>query len=77
MPFSRDLPDSGNESSSLISPALAGRFFTTSATWEAYQKRHMLINTTFKELFEASKRSGYFQGRAKHLGLNFYLLHRN
>ena len=30
-----DLPDSGTEPASLMSPALAGRFFTTSATWEA------------------------------------------
>ena len=30
-----DLPDPGIELESLVSPALAGRFFTTSATWEA------------------------------------------
>ena len=30
-----DLPDPGMEPLSLMSPALAGRFFTTSATWEA------------------------------------------
>ena len=29
-----DRPDPGIESTSLISPALAGGFFTTSATWE-------------------------------------------
>ena len=34
MPFSRDLPNSGIEPASLMSPALAGEFFTTSATWE-------------------------------------------
>ena len=33
MPFSRDLPDPGIEPASLMSPVLAGRFFTTSATW--------------------------------------------
>jgi len=33
-------PDPGIESTSLMSPALAGRFFTTRATWEA------LIDTT-------------------------------
>ena len=32
---SGDLPDSGIEPTSLMSPALAGRFFTASATWEA------------------------------------------
>ena len=31
-----DLPDPGIEPMSLKSPALAGRFFTTSATWEAH-----------------------------------------
>ena len=29
MPSSRDLPNPGLESASLVSPALAGRFFTT------------------------------------------------
>ena len=29
-----DLPDPGTEPSSLMSPALASGFFTTSATWE-------------------------------------------
>ena len=31
----RDLPHPGIEPASLMSPALAGRFLTTSATWEA------------------------------------------
>ena len=35
MPSSRDLPDPGIKAASLSSPALAGRFFTTSATGEA------------------------------------------
>ena len=34
-----DLPNPGIESTSLMSPALAGRLFTTSATWEAQQGR--------------------------------------
>ena len=34
-PSPGDLPDPGIEPTSLASPALAGRFFTTSATWEA------------------------------------------
>ena len=33
-PPPRDLPDPGMEPASLMPPALAGRFFTTSATWE-------------------------------------------
>ena len=34
-PPPEDLPDPGLEPMSLMSPALAGGFFTTSATWEA------------------------------------------
>ena len=37
---SGDLPDSGIEPESLISPALGGRFFTTSATWQAPKDRY-------------------------------------
>ena len=33
-----DLPNSGMGLASLMSPALAGGFFTTSATWEALHK---------------------------------------
>ena len=35
-PSPGDLPDSGIEPASLMSPALAGGFFTTSTTWEAH-----------------------------------------
>ena len=38
-----DFPDPGIEPSFLMSPALAGRFFTTSATWEAQMQ-----TTTYK-----------------------------
>ena len=34
MPFSLDLPNPGIKPVTLMSPALAGRFFTTSATWK-------------------------------------------
>ena len=37
MPFSGDLPDPGIEPASLIYPALADRFFTTSVTWETLE----------------------------------------
>ena len=40
-----DLPDPGFEPSSLESPALAGGFFTSSATWEALVELEMLLNT--------------------------------
>ena len=35
MSYSKDLPNPGIEPASLMAPALAGRFFTTSGTWEA------------------------------------------
>ena len=44
MPSSGDLPDPGIEPESLMSPALAGGFFTTSATREAHNNRlHTII----------------------------------
>ena len=39
------LPDPGIEPS-LTSPALAGRFFTTSATWEAQSTLYLTLNQT-------------------------------
>ena len=39
-----DLPDLGIEPSSLKSPALAGRFFTTSTTWEALKCLYNIVN---------------------------------
>ena len=55
-PFSRDLPDPGMEPAYLTSPALAGRFFITSAIWEAlvslvYTTASLLIPQSFSILF--------------------------
>ena len=41
-----DLPDPGIKLASLESPALAGGFFTISATWEAPQRTYMKIQIT-------------------------------
>ena len=38
-----DLPDPGKECTSLMSPALAGGFFTTGITWEALQIKRMSL----------------------------------
>ena len=38
-----DLPNSGIETMSLTSPALAGGFFTTSTTWEALAENRCFI----------------------------------
>ena len=40
-----DLPDPGIEPSSLVSPALAGGFFTTSAAWEAPHSIYIYMHT--------------------------------
>ena len=39
-----DLPNPGFEPTSLTSPALADRFFTTSATWEAPPTTQTFLN---------------------------------
>ena len=41
-----DLPDTGMEPTSLMSPALSGMFFSTNTTWEA-QLDHAYIQNTF------------------------------
>ena len=43
-PSPGDLPDSSIKPFSLISLALAGRFFTTSSTWEARDRRITALN---------------------------------
>ena len=49
-PTPGNLPDPGTEPASLASPALAGRIFTTSATWEAQ------VTLSVKE----NKRAGFY-----------------
>ena len=46
-----DLPNPGIEPTSLISPALAGGFFTTPATWSVI---HNCIYKTFHFIFKMS-----------------------
>ena len=45
---SGDLPDPGIEPASLTSPTLAGGFFTTSTTWEAYIYIYMFKQMVLK-----------------------------
>jgi len=51
-----DLPDPGIKPTSFMSPAFAGRFFTTSAVWEApsnsYYEILMFLTQLFKLLFQ-------------------------
>ena len=60
-PPSGDLPDPGIKSPCLTSPALAGRFFTTSATWDRCPKRCHIscsyLNCPFKRLLVAREKA--------------------
>ena len=51
-PSPRDLPNPGIKPTSLMFPALAGRFFTTSATWKT-----PISNIPFSKLSKHRKRS--------------------
>ena len=44
MPSSRGFPDPGIELVSLMSPKLAGRFFTASAAWEAHSEVYFILH---------------------------------
>ena len=46
-PLAGDLPNPGTEPEYLLSPTLAGRFFTTGATWEALTSQQRTQNTSF------------------------------
>ena len=46
-----DLPDPRTEPESLMSPALAGRLFTTSATWEAPKLPYCCCKRTTQQIF--------------------------
>ena len=41
--FQGDLPDPGIKPTSLMSPALTGRFFTTCSTWEAWRNLKLTL----------------------------------
>ena len=54
MSYSRDLPNPGMEPRTPVPPALAGRSFTTSATWEA----HVHVCTHTVEYDSSIKKNG-------------------
>ena len=53
-PSPGDLPDPGIKPASLKSPALAGRFFTTMATWEC-SYYHMFVMMPIRDLLTTMK----------------------
>ena len=50
-PSPGDLPNPGMKPASLMSPALAGRLFTTGTTWEAPINKWLCPKTNFKDAF--------------------------
>ena len=58
-----DLPDPGIEPMSFMSPALAGSFFTTDATWKAPRKHITFWKCQFYTNFLKAQESGYLQIR--------------
>ena len=54
-----DLPDSRIEPMSLISPALADRFFTTSTTWEAHEISYIRNFKKIQQTSEYNKKEGF------------------
>ena len=56
-PTPGDLPDPGIEAASLVSPALAGRFFTISATWEAQNYHRCGGNVCLRNLSQSVYRT--------------------
>ena len=71
----RDLPDPGIEPKSLLSPGLAGSFFTTSgATWEAQCAVHWPLKHTelLKQHFTQGQSFKFEFGKSRHLMLLNY-----
>ena len=60
-PSPGDLPDPGIELVSLVSPGLAGRFFTHWATWEASHETVFLQITTSQDMDESHLSYSYFK----------------
>ena len=49
----RDLTHPGIEPPSVMSPALSGRFFTTSAKWEDFKQAWFLLNENIKVIWDS------------------------
>ena len=67
-PPPRDLPIPGIEPASLMSPALAGSFFTTSATWEASTAPHIRHSSNNGHLRTCARASSPQQRHGNFLG---------
>ena len=56
-PLPGHLPDSGIEPTSLVFPALAGGFFTTSTTWEAHNHNDSVLTHLFDDIRKVSPKN--------------------
>ena len=56
-----DLPDPGIEPVALMSPTLAGGFFTTSATWEVLLYAYNTLSLFSHQLIELFPGNGYYK----------------
>ena len=72
-----DLPDPRIEPWSLMSPALPGRFITTSATWEAstYINIHLLQFSTYLFAERERNKIGTKKEQIINSGYTFFLFH--
>ena len=61
IPPPEDFPDPGTEPVSLTSPALAHRFFTTSATWNAKVSLNKLSDRDETSLVKKKKKKKYLK----------------
>ena len=59
-PSPGDLPDTGIEPVSLMSPALSGGFFTTNATWEALTQGIFQQEKSYQAWTMGRKETGFF-----------------
>ena len=78
-PPPRDFLDPGIEAISLTSPALSGRFFTASATWEAQKVAYLSVNTSLAVIValadscvKSSSPRQVPDGQERHWGLHTY-----
>ena len=68
LPSPGHLPDPGLEPASLMSPALAGGFFTTRAMWEAHILRYNMHNLSLWDPGFPGGYSGFIPGPGRSPG---------
>ena len=76
MPSSRGIfPTQGSNPHHFTSPALAGRFFTTSATWEVHHFLNDNLKTTIRKRIWSENEEQSFKWKNSRLNRNFKMSH--